>query len=134
MTTARSTSRIAVMAVIAALGIVPVATGLLGIVRGPAGAPGGASTTPSVDSEYRFVNVFWAAAGVLLWWTLFRPEERARITTGVLGLAAVGGLPRLLSWRTTGAPHPIFRGTVVLELVVVPAVMVWHSRAFRPAS
>ena len=130
MTASTSRQRTALLAVLATLGAVPVASGIAGILRGPAGAPGGGPTTPSVDSEYRFVNVFWTAAGVLLWWTLRKPVERAEITRLVLGLAAFGGIPRLLSWRATGAPHPLFRGTVVLELLIVPAVIVWHVREF----
>lgn len=116
------------LAVIGVLGLVPTVTGVLGIVRGPAGAPGGAPTTASVDSEYRFINVFWAAAGPALWWSLVRPEERAGVTRILLGLASAGGLPRLLSVRRTGWPHPVFRGTIVLELAVVPLVLLWHAR------
>jgi hypothetical protein len=29
-----------------------------------------------------------------------------------------------------GLPHPVFRATIVLELVIVPAVIVWHLRVF----
>jgi hypothetical protein len=122
--------RSALLSTLALLGAIPVATGILGIVGGPEKAPGGGPTTASVDSEYRFVNVFWAAAGGLLWWTLRRPEERRAATRGVLGLAALGGLPRLLSVARMGLPHPIFRATIVLELLVVPLVLVWHSRVF----
>lgn len=124
-------SRPLLLATIGVLGAVPLATGLLGVLRGPAGAPGGAPTTASVDSEYRFVNVFWAAAGPALWWSLVRAEERAGFTRVVLSLAAAGGLPRLLSVRRTGWPHPVFRGTIVLELVVVPVVLAWHARVIR---
>ncbi|HEY8589818.1 MAG TPA: DUF4345 domain-containing protein [Naasia sp.] len=120
--------RRALLSTLALLGAVPVATGLLAIVGGPEKAPGGAAMTPSLDSEYRFVNVFWAAAGGVLWWSLRRPEERATATRLVLGLAALGGLPRLLSIGRTGLPHPVFRGTIVLELGIVPLVLLWHSR------
>ena len=116
--------------VLGGLGTIPVATGLLGILGGPEKAPGGAATTSSVDSEYRFVNVFWTAAGALLWWTLRAPEQRAQITRAMLWLAALGGLPRLLSIRRTGVPHPIFRATIVLELLVLPVVIAWHRRLF----
>lgn len=124
-------SRQVLLTTIGALGALPLGTGLLGILRGPEGAPGGAPTTASVDSEYRFVNVFWAAAGPALWWSLARPAQRARFTRILLGLAAAGGLPRLLSVRQTGWPHPVFRATIVLELVVVPMVLVWHLRIVR---
>ena len=126
----RDTERTALLATIGALGAIPVGTGLLGIVGGPDRAPGGGPTTPSVDSEYRFVNLFWAAAGVLIWWTLRKPAERADATRGILALAAAGGLPRLLSIARKGLPHPVFRATIVLELLVVPAVILWHLRVF----
>ncbi len=61
-----------------------------------------------------------------------RPEERAGPTRLLLGLAAAGGLPRLLSVRRTGWPHPVFRATLVLELLVVPLVLAWHARVIRP--
>ncbi|MDO9396386.1 MAG: DUF4345 domain-containing protein [Herbiconiux sp.] len=122
--------RRALLGTVAALGAIPVATGLLGMLGGPEKAPGGGPTTASVDSEYRFVNLFWTAAGVLLWWTLARPAERAGRTRAILGLAAAGGLPRLLSIARVGLPHPVFRATVVLELVLVPLVVLWHRRVF----
>lgn len=122
--------RTALLGTVGALGAIPVATGLLGIIGGPERAPGGAPTTASVDSEYRFVNVFWAAAGVLLWWTLRSPADRATATRAILALAAAGGLPRLLSIARSGLPHPVFRATILLELLVVPAVILWHRRVF----
>ncbi|WP_081655377.1 DUF4345 domain-containing protein [Amycolatopsis orientalis] len=124
-------SRKALLATLGALGAIPVASGLTGILGGPERAPGGAATTPSVDSEYRFVNTFWTAAGLALWWSLLRPEKRAGTTRLVLGTAAAGGLPRLLSARRAGAPHPVFRAATVLELAVVPGVLLWHARVFR---
>ena len=123
-------SRTALLATVGALGAVPVATGLLGILRGPEGAPGGGPTTASVDSEYRFTNVFWTAAGLILWWSLRRPEQRAGVTRLILGLASAGGLPRVLSIAKSGRPHPVFQATIVLELLVVPLVLLWHRRVF----
>lgn len=120
----------ALVVVLAVLGAVPVATGLLAIIGGPTAAPGGGPTTASIDSEYRFVNVFWLGAGLILWWTLRRAAERALVTRVVLVIAASGGLARLLSWAVVGPPHPVFIATIGLELVVVPLVIWWHSRVF----
>jgi hypothetical protein len=131
MGTKHANRQVALRGVLALLGAVPVASGLAGIVVGPAGAPGGAAATASVDSEYRFVNTFWTAAGVLLWWSLCRPAERARVTRLVLGTATLGGVPRLLAWRASGRPHPVFRFAIMLELVVVPAILIWHLRTYR---
>ena len=116
--------------VLAILSVVPIGTGLLAIIGGPTFAPGGDSVTPSLDSEYRFVNVFWLAAGIILLWTLFKPSERALVTRVLLVIAALGGLARLWSALWVGWPHPIFIGTIVLELVIVPLIIWWHSRVF----
>jgi hypothetical protein len=125
--------RSVLLSTVALLGAIPVATGFLGMLGGPERAPGGGPTTASVDSEYRFVNVFWTAAGLLLWWTLLRPAERSSATRAVLGLAAFGVLPRLLSVVRVGLPHPVFRATIALELAIVPLVMLWHRRVFPRA-
>lgn len=123
-------SRKLLLVVFWVLGAVPIASGLVAIIAGPAFAPGGAPTTASLDSEYRFVNVFWLGAGLTLYWTLLRPAPRALVTRLVLVLAASGGIARLISVAVVGWPHPVFIGTIGLELVVVPIVIWWHSRVF----
>ncbi len=84
----------------------------------------------TVDSEYRFTNVFWLAAGLLIWWSLRRPEQRADVTRAILAIASLGGVARLVSAAVTGWPHPVFIGALVLEVVVVPLVIWWHVRTF----
>lgn len=118
----------ALIIVLAVLGAVAVGSGLYGTILGPAWAPGGSPTSPSVDSEYRFVNVFWLAAGASVWWSLFRLRERATVLRTMLVLAFVGGLARLLSVFVVGWPNPVFTGSMVLELGVVPLVLWWHVR------
>lgn len=112
------------------LGAVPIASGLSAIILGPEFAPGGGPTTPSVDNEYRFVNVFWLGAGLILYWSLLKPAHRALVTRVVLIIAATGGIARLISVAVVGWPHPVFIGTIGLELVIVPLVIWWHSRVF----
>ena len=123
----------ALLVILYVLGLVPVATGLLAIIGGPGAAPGGAPAVASVDSEYRFVNVFWVGAGLILWWSLRQAAERALVTRVVLVIASLGGFARLISWAVTGPPHPVFIGTIVLELVIVPLLIWWHSRAYPVA-
>jgi hypothetical protein len=113
--------------VLAILGAVAVGTGVYAIVFGPAAEPGGAPTTASVDSEYRFVNVFWLAAGVILWWSLLRLSERRIVTRTLLVIAFAGGLARLASAILAGWPNPVFIASMILELVVVPLVIWWHT-------
>ena len=112
------------------LGAVVVASALLAIVGGPTAEPGGGPVPPSIDSEFRFAHVIWLAVGVILFWTLRRPAERALVTRVLLVVAACGGLARLVSLAVVGCPHPVYFGVGVVELVVVPLVIVWHSRVF----
>jgi hypothetical protein len=118
------------LVVIAVLATVPVLSGLLGIVVGPGALPGGGPVNATIDSEYRFTNVFWLAAGLLIWWSLRRPERRADVTRLILAIASLGAVPRLISVAVTGWPHPVFIGALVLELLVVPLVIWWHVRTF----
>ena len=121
------------LGVLSVLGLIPVLTGLLAIFGGPAAAPGGEEVGASVDSEYRFVNTFWVAAGLILWWSLRRPAERATVTRTVLIVASVGGIARLISALLVGWPHPVFVGTLVLELLILPPIIWWHLRTFPPS-
>jgi len=118
------------LVLLGALGAVPVATGLLAIFGGAESAPGGGPVPASVDSEYRFVNVFWVAAGLILWWTLRRPLERALVTRVVLAIVVAGGVARVISVLVVGWPHPVYIGAMVVELVVVPLLIVWHARQY----
>jgi hypothetical protein len=118
------------LVVLHGLGAVVVASALLAIIGGPAAAPGGGPVPPSIDSEYRFAHVIWLAVGVVLFWSLRRPAERARVTRLLLVVAAFGGVGRLISLAVMGWPHPVYIGVGILELVGVPLVIWWHSRVF----
>lgn len=125
-------ARRALLIVIAVLGLVAVVTGAIEVFLGPAFAPGGEAINASLDSEWRFVHVLWLGAGLILWWSLRAPAERALVTRTILALAALGGIGRLISVFLMGWPNPVFIGALVVELVVVPIVIVWHWRIYPP--
>ena len=115
--------------ILALLGAVPVLTGVVGIVGGLEFSPGGGPNY--LDSEYRFLNACWAAAGGVLWWSLRRPAERAAVTRVVLAIMVLGGLARLLGAALTGPPPVPFQISMAIELIVIPALLCRHRRAFR---
>ena len=115
--------------VLGTLSSIPFASGLAGMLLGPAALPGNNTpVTANVDSAYRYAHGLWFTAAPLLWTTLPRVERQATLLR-ILGAAIfVGGLGRVAAWRSTGRPHPVLVGATALELVGVPALMAWQHR------
>ncbi|HEX4245436.1 MAG TPA: DUF4345 domain-containing protein [Acidimicrobiales bacterium] len=112
---------------------IPFATGLMGMLVGPRTLPGDSSEVMStLDSEYRFVNAFWFSTAPILWSTLPRVEKESTKLRLIMGIVFAGGLARLISWRRTGRPHPVFLGAIAIELVGMPVMAVWQSRLAAP--
>lgn len=121
-------SRRGLQVVLAVLATVAVASGLYGMLAGPTALPGAGPVDATVDSEYRFVNAFWFAAGVVVWWAVPRVHRATTVLRATLGTVILGGLARLLAVAVSGWPHPVFLGALGVELVVVPAVLLWQAR------
>jgi hypothetical protein len=109
------------------LTVIPMASAIGEIVRGPQGVPGGSpDVVPTVDSSLRYANVFKLAAGPLMLSQLGRVEE-SPVVTFALSTIFVGGLARLWSWRQRGRPHPIMVSAIALETVGVAGLLAWQK-------
>jgi hypothetical protein len=109
--------------------------GAIGVTGGGAGVILGAITGPeeqqiavSTSSEYRFLSGVWLTLGLALWWSLAQPASRAVVTRVVLLGAIGGGVGRLVSLLAEGWPGP-FAIALAIELLVLPALLIWHLRA-----
>jgi hypothetical protein len=118
--------------VAAALAAIPFLSGLAGMVAGPSTLPGDNSRLePSADSEYRFASTFWFAAAPVIWSTVPHIDKQGPRLRAVCSVVFLGGLARLMSWRRTGRPHPLFVGAIALELIGMPLLVAWQANVDR---
>jgi NAD(P)-dependent dehydrogenase (short-subunit alcohol dehydrogenase family) len=116
------------------LGAIPFLSGLAGMLFGPRVLPGDESSLDATaDSHYRFISAVWFATAPAVWSAVPRIEHRTGFFRRLTAVVFIGGLARVVSWRTTGRPHPIFIAAIALELFGLPVLKVWQSRVSRLA-
>jgi len=129
-----SRGRIAVLAALAALALIPIGTGALGVFAGLTFGPGdGSERTAYFDSEYRFLNGVWFTLGLVLLWAIRRPGERRSVVLVVLVVILGGAVARLVHSVVFGWPPLLFTIALAVEVTVVPVLTVAFARVFPPA-
>lgn len=97
------------------------AEGVFKIVSGWSGPPS-EHWPPTMDSELRFYAALWGAYGILVLRTASRLTQRLHQTPWLAAVCFAGGVGRMLSRVSVGAPHPFFTLLMAIELVL-PIVM-----------
>ena len=123
-------SRRSLQIVTALLGIVPFATGIIGLfgLDDPLYAVMGLPRNALLDSNLRFLSGVWLGVGLAVFW-IVRDIERQTVLFRVLwGMIFLGGVGRALSMIFVGMPPLPFVGFTVLELVGAPLFVLWQSR------
>ncbi|NJC34241.1 hypothetical protein GGR88_001715 [Sphingomonas jejuensis] len=106
--------------------LVPLLAGGIGVLRGAAFLR--AAPLVDLDSHVRYLSGLLLAIGVGFAASIPAIEQHgARMRT--LGLLVVtGGLARLLSLYHDGLPSAGHRFGLVMELIIVPALLLWQAR------
>jgi hypothetical protein len=112
------------------LGLIPVTTGLVGLLglRDPLYVRFGVVPNVVLDSNLRFFAGVWLGVGVTLFVILRRIERHGPIFRALWAMIFLGGLGRALSIVDAGWPPPPFLGVLALELVGAPLFVLWHRR------
>lgn len=114
--------------VIVVLALIPVSAGLAGIVAGPAFLALEAPWPADLDSHLRFLSGVFFGVGIA-YWTCVPGIERKTARFRLLAAVTVcGGLARLASLAIAGPPSIGHLVGLVMELVVVPALVLWQAR------
>jgi hypothetical protein len=105
---------------LALLGLQGVTLQFVHAYRGPIG--------PELDSTIRFLGVQFVGTGLILLWTIPQLEVRA-IPFRIISFSFVlGGLTRLISRYTIGAPYLYVSLVNLLEVSNGLILLIWHWR------
>jgi len=123
-------SKRALQIVMGVLGVIPVATGIIGMLglKDPLYVHFGVVPNIALDSNLRFFSGVWLGLGIALFAILRRIEEHGAVFRVLWGAIFVGGMGRLLSFIDVGMPPAPFVAVLVLEIVGAPLFVWWHHR------
>ena len=113
--------------------IVPIAAGGRGALIGPAMIHGGLPAPPDLDSHFRYLSGLLLGIGLAFAWAVPRVERHVGLFRALGLIVILGGLARLLGAIEEGAPGTAHRFALVMELIVVPALLLWLGRIERIA-
>lgn len=125
------TSRRALQVTVAVLALIPLLTGLTGIVMGPRFLRLSQPWPADLDSHFRFLSGVFLAVGLLFYATIPALETRTALFRAASAMVFAGGLARLLSLFVAGAPSAGHLAGLGMELVVVPLLVLWQARVAR---
>lgn len=120
--------RRALQAVVAVACLVPILTGLDGVLRGAAMFK--LTTIPAdLDSHFRYLSGIFLMLGFAFASTIPAIERNGARFRLLGAMVVMGGLARALSWVTVGTPSLGHQLGLGMEVVVVPLLMLWQARA-----
>jgi hypothetical protein len=107
--------------------LIPVAFALLGFVHG-AGRLSPEGVTVDLDNQYRYFSGMYLVVSFLIWSIIPAIEKHGRTVFLISAAIFIGGLGRVVSYMTMGAPSQDLMVGMGIELVV-PVIFVLWQRA-----
>ena len=120
--------------VVAAAALVPILTGLFGVMYGldlVAPELSGRQPGVSADSHFRYLSGLLLGIGLCFWATIPAIEAKSTLFRFLTLMVFIGGLGRLIGLYRTGVPSIAMLGGLGMELVVTPVLCLWQARVAR---
>ncbi len=112
--------------------LVPLSMGASSVLRSAAVLKGVEPPLPiDLDSHFRYLSGLLLGIGLTFLACLPDIERRRPVFLALGAIIFVGGLARLLSLAQLGWPGAGHRFGLVMELVVVPAIVLWQGRVAK---
>jgi hypothetical protein len=89
---------------------------------------GSSSTNTDLDSHFRYLSGLLLGIGFAFIYCALAIERRAMLFRALGLIVILGGLARLFGAVVHGLPSGGHRFGLMMELIVVPAVLMWHAR------
>jgi hypothetical protein len=90
-----------------------------------------ASVDPSLRNHLRAICIVFAGFGWLLVWSTLALQERKGAFRIVIGVVIVAGFARIAGWISDGPPGALATTLLAMELILFPALFLWHQRLLR---
>lgn len=107
--------------------LVPIAAGAAGVWKGPH-MTGVSTPNVDLDSHFRYLSGLLLGIGLTFMFCAARIERQGLLFRALGLIVVVGGLGRLYGASLSGLPGAGHRFGLVMELLVVPALLLWHYR------
>ena len=92
---------------------------------------GGTSAAPALRNHLRAIGWMFFSLVPLVVWSLRDLRPRAGAFRIVMGCAFLAGFARLTGRLVDGSTGVLPMALMIIELVVLPALLWWHSRLLR---
>ncbi|GJD75062.1 DUF4345 domain-containing protein [Methylobacterium goesingense] len=120
--------RQALQRVVAVVALVPVLSGLYGVLFGLNGIGRSGLVDISADSHFRYLSGLHLGIGILFWTCVPGIEAKTKLFRFLTLVVALGGLARLLGLALTGLPSLVMMAALAVELGVTPLLCLWQAR------
>jgi Domain of unknown function (DUF4345) len=115
------------------LGVIPVTTGLLGLmgVEDPVYVAAGVPPVVLLDTNLRFYSGVWLGFGLAMYWVIPAIERQTVLFRVLWGMIFLGGIGRVLSMMLLAPPPAAFVAFTALEIIGAPLFLLWQSRVSK---